>query len=177
MRAVGEFAIEIFQLIAVLLSYEWVQSLLIPVLVTIAAYAFKRLSRWGLKGNYDDTIEDRLVGFELGLTACVALMVSMAKLSVKIQVIEGEIASRTLSATVESLRNLHEQENSLFAALIGAIVLLVIFLCGLSFLAYLVGKKGWAGSPRQLTKKYVYSVDAVGFLLLVITTFWLGEPR
>src|SRR2546429_354374 len=72
MSELPRFVVGIGKFIEAAMSTQWVVLILVPVLVTAGAIALKKTSR---KVRQDDPA-DSLFGFDLGVTACLTLLVS-----------------------------------------------------------------------------------------------------
>ncbi len=126
------------------MSTQWVILIIVPILVTAGAIALKRSSR---KFRQKDPA-DSLFGFDLGVTACLTLMVA------------GFVLLNRTSSSATAADRQHYVVG-LFVVLIGFIVLLAVA-------AHRMHKRGWDNStPPKPTTTACWIVNAGGVVQLV----------
>lgn len=130
------------------MSTQWVVLILVPILVTAGAIALKQASRKVRQAEPADS----LFGFDLGVTACLTLLVS------------GFVFLRSDAPQAE--RQYYVE---------GLFVVLMLFVLALTMAALFMHKSGWDGSnPPKPTQGAWWGVNAIGLILLVIAFVLTG---
>lgn len=134
--------------VANVLSSEWVIFILVPLLVIVGAVLLKALAR----RSFEIKPEDKFVGFDLGITACITLLVSSLVL----------INKRAPGTATEQALVQHY--------LIGIFIVFILFLLLLVGTALVFRKNGWEekGGQVLLRNKWLVGVDLIGLILLVV---------
>jgi hypothetical protein len=127
-------------------STPWVTFIVVPVVVTLGAMVLKARSR----KNFRFESTDYLLGFDLGATACVTLLIS------------GYVL---LNQTPRSDAAMLERQSYLF----GLFVAFFLFAGFLTFGAYVMHTNGWetAGATECVKKKAIVWINIAGAALLV----------
>ncbi len=136
-------------------SSPWVVFILVPVLVTLGAIFLKAFAR----PKFSLNSVDKVVGFDLGITACVTLVISGFHL------VNSQLADDTAAA-------LNKQHY-----LIGLLIVLGLFILTLIYGAYVMSKNGWqdSGNNGYVTKSgWPISINIGGAILLVIAFVLTG---
>lgn len=148
MSGLPGFVAGIGKFIEAAMSTQWVVLILVPILVTLGAITLKRNSR---KVKVQDPA-DSLFGFDLGVTACLTLLVS------------GFVFQKSTAPAAE--RQYYVE--GLFIVLIGFIVVL-------SLAALFMHKAGWDDTnPPKPTRAAWCGINSVGLILLVIAFVLTG---
>ncbi len=129
------------------ISTQWVVLILVPILIALGSIFF----RYRAKKVCGFESADVVVGFDLGLTACLTLFVSGFVL-----------VSNTASEVIPSDRQHY---------IVGMFVLLAMFVGGLFFGAWAMHKFGWDDSnpPKVKVAGFTpWAINAVGVIYLVI---------
>ena len=126
------------------MSTQWVVLIIVPMLVTAGAIALKYSSRKSRQLEPADS----LFGFDLGVTACLTLMVA------------GIVLLNRTSLSVAPADRQHY--------VVGLFGVLALFVLALAFGAYYMHNRGWdASTPPKPTMRALWIIDAVGVILLV----------
>jgi hypothetical protein len=149
------FPTKLGEIFSVALSSPWVTYILVPVLVTLGAVWLKALARH----QFSVKPEDWVVGFDLGITACVTLLVSGFLL----------VNKSSTDAATDLVRQQYY--------LIGILILLFFFIVALGFGAIQMGKKGWdttdPSKPRP-KRPWPAVINTGGAILLLIAFIVTG---
>jgi hypothetical protein len=134
------------------LASPWVTYILVPVFVTLGAVLLKA----GARPEFSIKPEDKVVGFDLGITACVTLLVSGFLL----------VNKNTGAAQANQL----DYQNYL----IGIFILLFLFVVALAFGAWQMGRNGWDTTAKKPKPYWLTAVNGGGALLLIIAFILTG---
>ena len=140
-------------LVTAALSSQWVVFILVPVLVTLGAMYLKAFARH----TYSLLPENKVVGFDLGITACVTLIISGFVL----------INRHSSGADATAIDKQYY--------LIGLFILFGLFVLALVFGAYAMHKGGWdANDPNKTKAPWPICINIGGAVLLVIAFVLTG---
>lgn len=129
------------------ISSQWVVFILVPVLVTIGAIGLKAFAR----PTRSLQPADKVVGFDLGITACVTLIIS-------------GFALINTHSSVDAVAAIDRQHY-----LIGLFGVFWSFVIALVFGAYAMHKLGWDASDASKTNAWwPTAINAGGTVLLII---------
>jgi uncharacterized membrane protein len=127
------------------ISTQWVVLILVPILIAAGSVLLKRHAK---KTRAIDAV-DKLFGFDLGLTACLTLLVSGF-------VLASNVASKSSPADRQHY-------------ITGLFILLGFFVVAMIGLATIMHKIGWDDStPPQLRGYVPWLVNGFGVVFLVI---------
>lgn len=140
-----------------LVSQAWVTFILVPVIATAGAMLLKVYAKPDPHVNADDW----LWGFDLGLTACITLLLT------------GFFLVNTPESSRDPLETLHY--------LIGLFVVLFVCVVLLIFGALMMSKKGWKedtngenNNQKKIKTNWVWGINFGGAFLLVIAFILSG---
>ena len=138
MVAMGEF-------LEKAITTQWVVLILVPVLIAAGSVALRRQAR--KERQFDSA--DKVVGLDLGLTACLTLLVSGFVL----------VSTKPAQATSADLQHY----------IVGMFLLLAFFIGIMFFGAWAMHRYGWdASTPPKAVGWVPWAINAVGILYLVI---------
>jgi hypothetical protein len=123
----------------------------VPVLVALLAVYIKAFSRPSTRTFSDIKLEERIVGFDLGTAACVAVLISSLVVARK----------NVGPATAEALKAMQDH-------IVGVFIVFLFFLAILTVSAVVLRKKAWSGSPEAIGKRWCWGINALGLLLLIV---------
>ncbi len=129
-------------LVTAVLSSQAVAFIFVPVFVTLGAMYLKALS----KKTYSPP-ETHVFGFDLGITACVTLIIS------------GLVLVRHSGADAPTIDNQHY--------LVGIFVLFCVFVAVLVFAAYQMHKRGWEDGGDKMKAGWPTYINVGGTFLLI----------
>jgi hypothetical protein len=127
------------------ISTQWVVLIIVPILVAFGSVILRRQARKERKFES----ADKVVGFDLGLTACLTLLVSGF-------VLVSNKASEVLPADRQHY-------------IVGLFVLLALFVMGMFFGAWAMHRFGWdTNNPPKAIGILSLAINAAGVIYLVI---------
>ena len=133
------------QLLEAAISRQWFVLIVVPFFVTIGAVALKRYARKIQKTQS----ADKVIGFDLGVGACLTLIVS------------GFVLLGTTAGKVSDLARQHY--------IVGLFLMLIIFLIALCAGAWLMHKSGWdPANPDKTSGKTYYAINIGGIIMLIM---------
>ncbi len=154
--AVGQLpwiVVKVGALVTAALSSQWVVFILVPVLVTLGAMYLKAFAR----PTYALQPENKVVGFDLGITACVTLIISGFVL----------INRHSSGADATAIDRQYY--------LIGLFIVFGLFVVALVFGAYAMHKHGWDATDSSRTRApWPTCINIGGAVLLVIAFVLTG---
>ena len=133
------------------LSAEWVIFIVVPLLVTFGTVLIKAFARQ----SFEIRPEDKIVGFDLGITACITLLVSSLVL----------VNKRAPAGAIDPAVVRHY--------LVGIFIVLLIFVALLTGAAALFRKRGWKKGQNGevlVVSPWQWTVN-LGGLGLLVTAF------
>lgn len=156
------------------LAHPFFEFVVLPILITLLAVFFKCLVRRGSSPNFELKREDLLVGFDLGVTALLTLVVSSVKAEKRLRTLQTDIQQAVDGPIREALL---ASQNEVFDYLGAAPFFTFFAFVALFALALFAGGMAWDArkTPAELRVGWIFGCDIAGLLFLA-GALALGGP-
>jgi len=160
---------EIVDIVVSGLKHPAFEVLILPLLVTGLAIILKCLARSGASARLNVTADDALVGFELGVTACLTLVAATPRAAETYRSLQDQIRESTKLGQ-PTIDVLSAKADSALQFLIAAPMFTFLALVLLLGLSLVLGQKGWKpgapGTAATIHWGWVTGADLAGLLFL-----------